>query len=165
MYTRYIYSIIVGTTITVGLLFVMQLLIASGKSALTEPRARHLLEFVRVRRNENINTEDLTPEKPPKPPEVPQEMPPQDMDSIDPNVPTIAIPPPTVNNAIIGAKFPFPNSLVTPPSPNTIRIIISGNDFNWNTIDPIGCCAQRGTSFGSGVNIVSFTNLMVAYLN
>ena len=90
MYTRYIYSIIVGTTITVGLLFVMQLLIASGKSALTEPRARHLLEFVRVRRNENINTEDLTPEKPPKPPEVPQEMPPQDMDSIDPNAPTIA---------------------------------------------------------------------------
>jgi|TARA_B100000085_G_C18455951_1_gene476879 protein TonB len=98
MYTRYIYSIIVGTTITVGLLFVMQLLIASGKSALTEPRARHLLEFVRVRRNENINTEDLTPEKPPKPPEVPQEMPPQDMDSIDPNAPTIAIPPPAVNN-------------------------------------------------------------------
>lgn len=98
MYARYIYAVIIGSTITVGLLFVMQLLIASGKSALTEPRERHLLEFVRVRRNENVNTEDLTPEKPPKPPEVPQEMPPQDMDSVDPNAPTIAIPPPAVNN-------------------------------------------------------------------
>ena len=45
MYKRYIYSIIVGTSVTVGLLFIMQLLIASGKSALTEPRARHLLEI------------------------------------------------------------------------------------------------------------------------
>ena len=41
MYARYIYAVIIGSTITVGLLFVMQLLIASGKSALTEPRERH----------------------------------------------------------------------------------------------------------------------------
>jgi len=98
MYVRYAISIIVGSAITISLLFVMHLLIASGKSALTEPRARHLLEFVRIRRNENINTEDITPEKPPKPPEIPQEMPPQDMDAVDPNAPTINIPPPSVGN-------------------------------------------------------------------
>jgi len=78
----------------------MHLLIASGKSALTEPRARHLLEFVRIRRNENVNTEDITPEKPPKPPEIPQEMPPQDIDTVDPNAPTINIPPPSVSNIL-----------------------------------------------------------------
>ena len=98
MYVRYAISIIVGSAITISLLFVMHLLIASGKSALTEPRARHLLEFVRIRRNENVNTEDITPEKPPKPPEIPQEMPPQDMDAVDPNAPTINIPPPSVGN-------------------------------------------------------------------
>ena len=98
MYARYAISILAGSAITISLLFVMHLLIASGKSALTEPRARHLLEFVRIKRNENINTEDITPEKPPKPPEIPQEMPPQDMDSVDPNAPTINIPPPSVSN-------------------------------------------------------------------
>ena len=100
MYARYAISIVAGSAITISLLFVMHLLIASGKSALTEPRARHLLEFVRVKRNENINTEDITPEKPPKPPEIPQEMPPQDMDSVDPNAPTINIPPPSVGNVL-----------------------------------------------------------------
>jgi protein TonB len=74
----------------------MHLLIEFGESAITEEKERHTLEFVRIKRNENLNTEDITPEKPPKPPEVPPEIPPQDMDSVDPNAPTINIPPPTV---------------------------------------------------------------------
>lgn len=103
MLGRYIFAIVVGSAVTLGLLFVMQLLIASGKEALVEPRERHTLEFVRVKRNERVNTADLTPEKPPKPPEVPPEVPPQDMDSIDPNAPTINVPPPTVaQNVDIG---------------------------------------------------------------
>ena len=103
MIGRYAFAIVVGSVVTVGLLFIMQLLIAHGEKALTEPRARHQLEFVRVKRNENVNTEDFTPEKPPKPPEVPPEVPPQDMDSVDPNAPTINVPPPTVaQNVDIG---------------------------------------------------------------
>lgn len=103
MIGRYAFAIVVGFCVTLGLLFVMQQLIASGQSALTEPRERHTLEFVRVKRNERVNTEDLTPEKPPKPPEVPPEVPPQEMDSIDPNAPTINVPPPTVaQNVDIG---------------------------------------------------------------
>jgi protein TonB len=74
----------------------MHLLIASGKTALTKPRDRAKLEFVRVKRNESLNVEDFTPEKPPKPPETPPETPPQDMDNMDPNAPTINIAPPTV---------------------------------------------------------------------
>ena len=97
MIGRYVFSIVVGVIVTLSLLFVMQLLIASGKTALTKPRDRAQLDFVRVKRNENLNTEDFTPDKPPPPPEVPPETPPQEMDNIDPNAPTINIAPPSVS--------------------------------------------------------------------
>lgn len=97
MMGRYALSIVIGVVVTLSLLFLMQLLIASGKAALSEPRARAQLDFVRVKRNENLNTEDFTPEKPPPPPEVPPETPPQEMDSVDPNAPSINIAPPTVS--------------------------------------------------------------------
>ena len=100
---RYIIAIVTGVVVTVSLLFIMQLLIATGKQALTEPRERMKLDFVRVRRNENLNTEDLQPEKPPPPPETPPETPPQEMDNIDPDAPSIDIPAPTVDaNTDIG---------------------------------------------------------------
>jgi protein TonB len=91
MIGRYAFSIVIGTVVTLSLLFIMQLLIVTGKQALTDPRERHKLEFVRVKKNENVNTQDLTPEKPPKPPETPPETPPQDMDNIDPDAPTIDV--------------------------------------------------------------------------
>ena len=91
MLGRYAFSIVIGVVITVSLLFVMHLLIEYGESAVTKERTRHNLEFVRVKRNESLNTEDFTPEKPPKPPETPPETPPQDMDSVDPNAPSINI--------------------------------------------------------------------------
>lgn len=96
MIGRYAFSVVIGTVVTLSLLFVMHLLIASGKTALTKPRDRAKLEFVRVKRNENLNVEDFTPEKPPKPPETPPETPPQDMDNMDPNAPSINVAPPTV---------------------------------------------------------------------
>ncbi len=96
MIGRYAFSIVLGVVVTLSLLFIMQLLIASGKAALSEPRDRAQLDFVRVKRNENLNVEDFTPEKPPPPPEVPPETPPQEMDTVDPNAPTISIPAPTV---------------------------------------------------------------------
>jgi protein TonB len=99
MIGRYAFSVAIGVVVTLSLLFVMQLLIASGKTALTKPRDRTKLEFVRVKRNEALNTADFTPEKPPKPPETPPETPPQDMDNMDPNAPTINIAPPTVATA------------------------------------------------------------------
>lgn len=97
MMGRYAFSILIGTVVTLSLLFVMQLLIASGKHALTDPRERYKLDFVRIKRSENLNTADLTPEKPPKPPETPPETPPQDLDNIDPNAPKISIAAPQIN--------------------------------------------------------------------
>jgi protein TonB len=97
MIGRYAISIVLGVVVTLTLLFVMQLLIVTGKQALTDPRDRHKLEFVRVKKDETLNVEDAAPEKPPKPPETPPETPPQELDNIDPDAPTIDIPRPTVN--------------------------------------------------------------------
>ena len=91
MIGRYAFSIVIGTVVTLSLLFVMHLLILYGEDAVSKERVRHNLEFVRVKRNEALNTEDFTPEKPPKPPETPPETPPQDMDNIDPDAPTIDV--------------------------------------------------------------------------
>ncbi len=96
MLGRYAFSTVVGIVVTLSLLFIMQLLIATGKKALSEPRQRAQLDFVRVKRNENLQLQELTPEKPPKPPEVPPEVPPQTMDTIDPSGPAINIPAPEV---------------------------------------------------------------------
>ena len=96
MFGRYAFSIVVGTAITLTLLFVMHLLIEHAEDAISKEKVRHQLDFVRVKRNETLNTEELTPEKPPKPPELPPEAPPQDTDSIDPNAPTINVPPPSI---------------------------------------------------------------------
>jgi protein TonB len=100
MIGRYIISIAAGSAITLSLIFVMHLLIEHAEDAVTTERTKHQLDFVRVKRNETLNTEDFTPEKPPKPPETPPEIPPQDMDNIDPNAPTVNIPPPSVNSDI-----------------------------------------------------------------
>lgn len=100
MIGRYIFSIVVGSVITLSLIFVMHLLIEHAEDAVTKERTKHQLDFVRVKRNETLNTEDFTPEKPPKPPETPPEVPPQDMDSLDPNAPTINVPPPDVSNTV-----------------------------------------------------------------
>ena len=65
MIARYVFSVVVGTVVTFTLIFVMHLLIEYGESAMSKTRDRHMLEFVRVQRNENLNIEDQTPEKPP----------------------------------------------------------------------------------------------------
>jgi protein TonB len=100
MIGRYAFAIVTGVLVTLSLLFVMHLLIEYGEEALSKPRTRHQLEFVRIKRNENVNTEDIKPEKPPPPPEVPPDIPPQQMDNLDANAASIAIPPPTVSNDV-----------------------------------------------------------------
>jgi protein TonB len=98
MIGRYAFAIVVGTLVTLTLLFVMHLLIAYGEAALTKPRERHQLEFVRVKRNENVQMEDIQPEKPPPPPQVPPDAPPQQNDKVDPNAISVNVSAPQVSN-------------------------------------------------------------------
>ena len=64
MIARYATSIGIGAAVTFGLLFIMQLLIATGRGALTEASAFRVTDFVRVERNEIIETKQEKPEKP-----------------------------------------------------------------------------------------------------
>jgi len=100
MIGRYAFSIFVGSFITLSLIFVMHLLIEHAEDAISKEGTKFQLDFVRVKKNETLNTEDYTPEKPPKPPEAPPETPPQDMDAVDPNAPTINIPAPEVSASV-----------------------------------------------------------------
>ena len=78
MIGRYATAVGVGAGVTFGLLFIMQLLIATGQNALTESENFRLGDFVRVERNEVIETKKEKPEKPPEPEEMP-EMPAPDL--------------------------------------------------------------------------------------
>ncbi len=83
MIARYAMSVGIGTAVTFSLLFLMQLLIATGRGALTEAATFRITDFVRVERNEVIETIKPKPEKPPEP-EVPPEMPtPNNADNFD----------------------------------------------------------------------------------
>jgi protein TonB len=75
----------------------MHLLIAYGEAALTKPRERHQLEFVRVKRSETVNQEDIQPEKPPPPPQVPPDAPPQEQDNVDPSAIAIGVAAPNMS--------------------------------------------------------------------
>ena len=78
MIARYAVSVSIGASVTFGLLFIMQLLIATGRDAITETQNFRLGDFVRVERNEIIETKKEKPEKPPEPEEMP-EMPSPDL--------------------------------------------------------------------------------------
>lgn len=78
MIARYALSVSVGAAVTFGLLFMMQLLIATGANALTDSENFRLGDFVRVERNEVIETKKEAPEKPPEPEDMP-DMPSPDM--------------------------------------------------------------------------------------
>lgn len=100
MIGRYVFSIFVGSAVTLSLIFVMHLLIEHAEDAISKESDKFQLDFVRIKKNETLNTEDFTPEKPQKPPEVPPETPPQDSDVVDPNAPTINIPAPDVSATV-----------------------------------------------------------------
>lgn len=68
---------IVGLIVTLALFYLMQYLISGGKSALTEDKIGSLVDFVRVKQEQEVQTKDRKPKKPPPPDEPPPEVPPQ----------------------------------------------------------------------------------------
>ena len=71
MIARYGISIALGAGVTFGLLFIMQLLIATGRGALSEGSTFRAVDFVRVERDQVIETKKDKPEKPPEPDQQP----------------------------------------------------------------------------------------------
>jgi len=64
MIARYAVSISLGVAVTFVLLFIMQLLIETGRGALTESKSFRIDDFVRVQREELVETRKERPDKP-----------------------------------------------------------------------------------------------------
>ena len=78
MATRLGVSMIVGLVVTLALFYLMQALISGGKSALTEDKIGNLVDFVRVKQDQEVQAKQRRPKKPPPPDEPPPDVPPQD---------------------------------------------------------------------------------------
>ena len=75
---------------TFGILWVMQILIATGEGAITSKYEGRFVDFVRIKKDESLDTKNAKPKKPPEPEEPPPE-PEQQMDYIDTSMETVSI--------------------------------------------------------------------------
>lgn len=91
MVSRIGLSILLGATITWGLLGLMQILIATGQRALTDIEAGHIVDFVRVKPEETLQKKERKPKKPPQPDKPPPDMPQPQQDNIDPSAEAISV--------------------------------------------------------------------------
>ncbi len=82
-------SFTTGIIVTFALLWLMQFLIATGRNALSERTDFRIMDFIRVKQEETIEQKDRKPPKPPEVEEKPPEMPPPQLDALDPNAPRV----------------------------------------------------------------------------
>ena len=82
---RILIALMLSAGITMVLFYLMQSLIASGGSALTDPPKGRVLDFVRVPKEEAVEQKERKPRKPPPPKEPPPQMDQPQLDSATPN--------------------------------------------------------------------------------
>ncbi len=75
MIVRYIVGLALGAVVTLALFWLMQWLIHSDETGLTDPPSGRIVDFVRVEQEETIERRDRQPEPPPPPEEPPPDMP------------------------------------------------------------------------------------------
>jgi protein TonB len=83
MIPRYLVSLIAGTLMTFLLLWVMQVLIATGKKAVVNEADFSLGDFIRVQKEEVVRRDEDEPEPPPEVDEPPPETPDTQVDDLD----------------------------------------------------------------------------------
>lgn len=88
-----------GVAVTFGLLFLMQLLIASGRGLNADAERFEITDFVRVEREQRVEREENKPEKPPEPEEQP-EMPTPDQNTNFDNSLAVSMAAPSVNSDV-----------------------------------------------------------------
>ena len=91
---------VVGLVITLFLFWFMQYMIETADATLDENQRGSLVDFVRVRRDEDIERRQLKPKKPPPPDAPPPEPPTPQLDNLDPTAEKIAISPVPVTTDI-----------------------------------------------------------------
>jgi protein TonB len=80
-----------GVVITAALFWFMQYLIETADRELNEGESGHLIDFVRLKRDESIQRRQLKPKKPPPPDAPPPQPPTPQLDNLNPNAEKIAI--------------------------------------------------------------------------
>lgn len=88
---RMVVGITLGLAVTAGLFWTMQYLIVTADRELNEGAAGNIVDFVRLKRNEEIQRRQLKPKKPPPPDAPPPQPPTPQLDNLDPNAEKIAI--------------------------------------------------------------------------
>ena len=83
-------SVLFSLIITFAILWLMQILIATGKGAITSKYEGRFVDFVRIQKDETLDTKTVKPKKPPEPEEPPPDTPPE-LDEIDTNTETVNI--------------------------------------------------------------------------
>jgi protein TonB len=88
---RMLFGIVIGVVVTAALFWFMQYLIETADRELNEGASGHLVDFVRLKRDESIQRRQLKPKKPPPPDAPPPQPPTPQLDSLNPNAEKIAI--------------------------------------------------------------------------
>jgi protein TonB len=81
---------IVSVFTTFSILWLMQVLIATGKGAITSKYEGRFVDFVRIKKDEDLDLKNAKPKKPPEPEEPPPDTP-QQLDDIDTSAETVNI--------------------------------------------------------------------------
>jgi periplasmic protein TonB len=89
-----------GALVTITLLWVMQYLIVTGVQAFTEERTFRFVDFVRVQRDERVETRDDLVERPPQPQAPPPMTPDRQLDDLDAGATAVAVSAPTVSHEV-----------------------------------------------------------------
>jgi len=91
MYIRLAIGAVLGFVITAGLFWMMQYMIETADRSLNEGGITNIVDFVRLKRDEDIERRQRKPEKPPEPEQPPPEPPKPQMENLDPNAEKIAV--------------------------------------------------------------------------
>ncbi len=83
MIVRYVFGVSLGIVVTFVLFLLMQALIKSDRSALTEDKFGRIVDMVRLEDEQELQTKDRKPKPPPPPDEPPPDMPIPEFDSSD----------------------------------------------------------------------------------
>lgn len=78
---RLLLALVAAFAITAGLFYLMQSLIAGGEGAMSEPPKGSVLDFVRVKPEEQVQQKERKPQRPPEPEQPPPDMPQPQMQS------------------------------------------------------------------------------------
>ena len=72
-------STVVGVIVTLALFYLMQFLISGAKSAITDDNVGRIVDIVRVKEENEVQTKTRKAKKPPPPDQPPPDVPPQNM--------------------------------------------------------------------------------------